>query len=64
MTGTHTYLAIGEVARAFGVTVPTVRNWDRDGKLKSIRTPGNQRRFAESDVEALLARSADWAPAS
>jgi putative resolvase len=64
MTNTDTYLSIGDVARAFGVTVPTVRNWERAGKIRSIRTPGNQRRFAESDVEAMLAGAADWAPAS
>lgn len=60
----HTYLAIGEVASAFGVTPATVRNWERAGKLRAIRTPGNHRRFAAADVEAILARDADWSPAS
>lgn len=60
---THNYMAIGEVAEAFGVTRATVRNWERAGKIRAIRTPGNQRRFAEADVEALLSRSDDWAPA-
>lgn len=69
MTDSNTYeraqlLSIGEVASAFGVTVATVRNWDRAGKLRAIRTPGNQRRFLAGDVEALMSRSADWAPAS
>lgn len=50
------YLSIGEVAALFNVTVPTVRNWDRDGKLTAIRTPGGQRRFLREDVEAHLER--------
>jgi excisionase family DNA binding protein len=47
-------LTIGEVAKAFGVTVGTVSNWDRDGRISSFRTPGGQRRFRRSDVDALL----------
>ena len=47
-------LSIGEVAKAFGVHVATVRNWDRDGRIVSIRTPGGQRRFRRSEVIALL----------
>lgn len=62
VSNTDKYLAVGEVAEAFGVTPATVRNWERAGKLRAIRTPGNQRRFAESDIEALLARE-PWAPA-
>jgi excisionase family DNA binding protein len=48
------FLSIGEVAKAFGVTVATVRNWDRDGRIVSTRTLGGQRRFKRSDVAALL----------
>lgn len=63
MPDTDTYLSIGEVATALGVTVATVRNWERAGKLKSIRTPGGHRRFGASSVEALLAQE-PWEPAS
>lgn len=58
MSGTDTYsklLRIGEVAEAFGVTVPTVRAWDKAGKLTSVRTPGGQRKFPAAEVQALLA---------
>lgn len=51
-------LPIGEVAKAFGVTVATVRNWDRDGRIESVRTPGGQRRFRRSEVDALLDEAA------
>lgn len=44
-----------EVAAAFGVTTETIRTWDNEGKLPSFRTPGGQRRFRRSDVEAMLA---------
>ena len=41
---------IGEVAKRHGVTVGTVRAWDRAGKIKSVRTPGGHRRY-ETMVE-------------
>jgi excisionase family DNA binding protein len=64
MADSNTYTApvllpIGEVARRAGVTVPTVRAWERAGKLTSVRTPGNQRRFPEHVVEALLVPDSD-----
>ncbi len=63
-TNTHVaYLSIGQVAAIFGVTVGTVRNWERAGKLRAIRTPGNQRRFAEAEIESVLAQE-PWEPSS
>lgn len=50
-------LPIGEVARLAGVTVATVRNWERAGKIKAFRTPGGQRRFWLSEVKAALPSS-------
>ncbi len=51
-------LPIGEVARLAGVTVATVRNWERAGKLKAFRTLGGHRRFRIEDVEALVGGAA------
>lgn len=47
-------LTIGETAKRFGVTVATVRNWDKAGRITSTRTPGGQRRFRRADIDALL----------
>lgn len=47
-------LQIGDVARLCGVTVATVRNWERRGAITATRTPGNQRRFKRADVDTLL----------
>ena len=51
-------LPIGEVARLTGVTISTVRNWDRAGKIKSFRTAGGQRRFPVSEVERIRSERA------
>lgn len=42
----------GEVAARFRVTPGTVTRYANQGKLKSFRTPGGQRRYRESDVNA------------
>lgn len=38
-------VGIGEAAQILGVTVETVRRWERAGKIKSQRTPNGHRRF-------------------
>ncbi len=39
-------MSIGEAARFYGVSLPTMRRWDKGGKLKSTtRTFGNHRRY-------------------
>ncbi|MFN4000911.1 MerR family DNA-binding transcriptional regulator [Microcella sp.] len=63
MTDSKTYqgqaaLPIGEVARMLGVSVGTLRNWEKSGKIATFRTPGGQRRFRAEDVEALRSGTA------
>lgn len=53
-----TVLTPGEVADIFRVTPDAVRQWADDGKLASFRTPGGQRRFLRSDVDAFFAGAA------
>lgn len=58
MTDSNAYepevmIPIGDVAKILGVTVATVRNWERAGKISSTRTPGGQRRFRRTDVDEL-----------
>jgi excisionase family DNA binding protein len=47
-------LTASEVATLFRVDPKTVTRWARSGKLTSIRTPGGQRRFRQTEVQAFL----------
>jgi excisionase family DNA binding protein len=47
-------LPIGKAAEILHVHVDTLRRWERRGAITAIRTPGKQRKFWRSDVEALL----------
>ena len=49
-------LTLGEAARAIGVSVDTLRRWDRAGKLRVVRDERNRRRVPRTEVERLAAR--------
>lgn len=51
-------ISIGEAANMLGVSVDTMRRYDRIGKLTATRTLGGQRRFRRSEVEAARGLSA------
>ena len=59
-----TYSA-GEAARALGISLDTLRRWDRDGRIKTRRDRANRRvvpaseivRLRGGDVHALSARN-------
>jgi molybdopterin-binding protein len=51
---THT-LRIGEAAELLGVGIDTVRRWEADGKLETVRTDGGQRLVPLTEVSRLLA---------
>jgi molybdopterin-binding protein len=51
-----TDLTLGEAAKALGVSVDTLRRWDRTGKLTTQRDSRNRRVVAAREVERLTQR--------
>ena len=49
-------LTLGEAAREIGVSVDTLRRWDRAGKLRVVRDEHNRRRVPRAEVVRLAAR--------
>ncbi|MEW6064030.1 MAG: IS607 family transposase [Bacillota bacterium] len=43
-----------QVAKLLNVWPHTLRRWEREGKLKPLRTPGGHRRYKESQIMALI----------
>jgi len=48
-------LSLGDAARALGVSVDTLRRWDRSGKLRTLRDARNRRRVPQEEIERLSA---------
>ena len=46
-------LSLGDAAKLIGVSVDTLRRWDRAGKLQTTRDERNRRRVPASEVERL-----------
>ena len=49
-------LSLGDAAAALGVSVDTLRRWDRAGKLRTTRDERNRRRVPAAEVERLSRR--------
>jgi molybdopterin-binding protein len=49
-------LTLGEAAAALGVSIDTLRRWDRSGRIKAIRDSRNRRLVPASEIARLTAR--------
>lgn len=47
-------IRVGDAAEMLGVSVETVRRWERDGRLTASRSPGGQRLVPLAEVHRLL----------
>jgi DNA-binding transcriptional MerR regulator len=47
-------LTSGEAGRAANLSAETIRLYEREGKLKAIKTAGGMRLFRESDIAELV----------
>ena len=47
------HLSIGEAARAVGVSVDTLRRWEREGRLQTVRDSRNRRLIPVQEIERL-----------
>jgi excisionase family DNA binding protein len=49
------FLTVTKAAILLGVSPSTLRNWDKEGKLKAVRHPMNSYRlYRQSDLEKLM----------
>ncbi len=49
-------LSAGEAARALGISLDTLRRWDRQGRIRVERDSANRRLVPAAEVERLLGR--------
>jgi excisionase family DNA binding protein len=47
-------LNINEASKYLNVSKSTLRRWEKEGKIKSFRTPGNHRRYDIIELKKIL----------
>ena len=47
------YYSIGDAAKTLGISVDTLRRWDRRGRIKTERDASNRRIVAASEIDRL-----------
>jgi molybdopterin-binding protein len=47
------YYSIGDAAKTLGISVDTLRRWDRQGRIKTERDAGNRRIVPASEIDRL-----------
>lgn len=52
------YYPIGEASRALGVSLDTVRRWDRGGRIRTERDSANRRIVPASEIDRLAGERA------
>ena len=57
MTIEDPVLRLGDAARELGVSVDTLRRWDRKGKLRTVRDEHGRRLVPRSEIERLCGRA-------
>jgi MerR family transcriptional regulator/heat shock protein HspR len=53
MTDTQTFYTIGDAADMLGISIPTIRLYEREGLIISHRNAFGHRMFLESDIERI-----------
>lgn len=49
------HLTVTQAAEALGVSVPTIKRYIYEGKLRSVKLPGGQHRVPRSEIDRVLA---------
>jgi excisionase family DNA binding protein len=52
-------LNIEEAGKLLKVSKRSLRNWEKQGKIKSYRTPGGHRRYDEKELLKIIGKNVD-----
>ena len=59
MTDERSVYSASEAARALGISLDTLRRWDREGRIRTERDSANRRLVPVSEVERLRGKADD-----
>jgi predicted site-specific integrase-resolvase len=52
-------ISIGKAADQLGVCINTLRDWDKDGSLTSVKTKGSHRRYRQYDIDRMKGETSE-----
>lgn len=52
----HNLLSIGEASEYLGISIDTLRRWEKKEKIKAYRSPGGHRYFKKDELDNLFGR--------
>lgn len=55
-------LSIGEASEYLGISIDTLRRWEKKGKIQPLRSPGGHRYFNRKDLDELFGRKYERDP--
>ena len=55
-TPTGKLLSIGESSEYLGVSIDTLRRWEKKGRINPLRSPGGHRYYSKEDLDALFGK--------
>ncbi len=58
----HDFMNVGKAAAYLGVSAASLRQWSDDGLVKVFRTPGGQRRYRTTDLDAFISSMQEDGP--
>ena len=53
-------ISIGKAAKLLGVSIETLRRWEKIGKIKSERTPQGHRRYDQNQLLGILPKEINF----
>jgi len=48
------YYSVSQASALLGVHSQTIRRWDREAKIRCIRTPGGHRRIHRDEIQRII----------
>lgn len=50
-------LSISEASEKLGISIGTLREWERNGQITPVRTPGHHRRYSEESLREVMGQN-------
>lgn len=62
VNGSDKKLSIGEASEYLGISIDTLRRWEKKGRIQPYRSPGGHRYFSRRDLDELFGRKYERDP--